>query len=72
MSGNKVGDDIAASNGEIARKEGEDEGEGSELGNLLRAWDRASPDAREKFKARVGLVAADGLDIPVSLRRAAT
>jgi hypothetical protein len=57
----------------------EGEGEGSELGNLLRAWDRASQGAREKFKARVGLVAVeppakvmdDGLDIPESLRRAA-
>jgi hypothetical protein len=55
------------------------EGEGSELGNLLRAWDRASQGAREKFKARVGLVAVeppakvmdDGLDIPECLRRAA-
>jgi len=60
------------------RKPG-DEGEGSELGNLLRAWDRASQGAREKFKARVGLVAVeppakamdDGLDIPECLRRAA-
>jgi len=57
----------------------EGEGEGSELGNLLRAWDRASQGAREKFKARVGLVAVeppakvmdDGLDIPECLRRAA-
>src|SRR5262249_14501222 len=57
----------------------EGEGEGSELGNLLRAWDRASPGAREKFKARVGLVAVeppvkvmdDGLDIPECLRRGA-
>ena len=57
----------------------EDEGEDSELGNLLRAWDRASQGAREKFKARVGLVAVeppakamdDGLDIPEFLRRAA-
>jgi len=55
------------------------EGEGSELGNLLRAWDRASQGTREKFKARVGLVAVeppakamdDGLDIPECLRRAA-
>ena len=55
------------------------EGEGSELGNLLRAWDRASQGAREKFKARLGLVAVeppakamdDGLDIPECLRRAA-
>jgi hypothetical protein len=59
-----------------ARKpEGEDED--SELGNLLRAWDRASRGAREKFQAHVGLVAVveppagDGLDIPESLRRAA-
>jgi len=74
--GNKVRDDIGpASNDETARKEGE----GSELGSLLRAWDRASHVAREKFKARVGLVAVeppakamdDGLDIPASLRRAA-
>ena len=54
----------------------EGEGEGSELGNLLRAWDRASQGAREKFKARVGLVgveprAGDGLDIAECLRRAA-
>jgi hypothetical protein len=52
------------------------EGEGGELGNLLRAWDRASQDTREKFKAHVGLVAVespagDGLDIPECLRRAA-
>jgi hypothetical protein len=45
-------------------------GEDEELGNLLRAWDRASQDAREKFKKRVGLVAGDGLDIPAALRRA--
>jgi transposase len=56
--------------------EGEGEGEDSELGNLLRAWDCASQGAREKFKARVGLVAVepragDGLDIPECLRRAA-
>ena len=58
---------------------GEGEDEDSELGNLLRAWDRASQGAREKFKARVGLVAVeppakamdDGLDIPECLRRAA-
>jgi hypothetical protein len=54
----------------------EDEGEDSELGNLLRAWAGASQGAREKFKARVGLVAVepragDGLDIPECLRRAA-
>jgi hypothetical protein len=57
----------------------EGKGEDSELGNLLRAWDRASQGAREKFKARVGLVAVqlpakamdDGLDIPECLRRAA-
>jgi hypothetical protein len=56
----------------------EGEGEDSELGNLLRAWDRTSQGAREKFKARVGLVAVepakvmdDGLDIPECLRRAA-
>ena len=62
-----------------AARKPEGEGEGSELGNLLRAWDRASPGAREKFKARVGLVAVeppvkvmdDGLDIPECLRRAA-
>jgi hypothetical protein len=63
-----------------ARKpEGEDED--SELGNLLRAWDyllrawdRASQGAREKFKARVGLPAKameDGLDIPECLPGAA-
>jgi hypothetical protein len=78
MGGNKVRDDIGpASNDETARKEGE--GEGGELGNLLRAWDRASQGAREKFKARVGLVAVeppakamdDGLDIPTCLRRTA-
>jgi hypothetical protein len=57
----------------------EGEGDGSELGNLLRAWDRASQGAREKFKARLGLVAVeppakamdDGLDTPECLRRAA-
>ena len=89
----KTRDDIGpTSNDEITRKnarseveetkavrkpEGEDEG--SELGNLLRAWDRASQGTREKFKARVGLVAVeppakvmdDGLDIPECLRRAA-
>ena len=62
-----------------AARKPEGEGEGSELGNLLRAWDRASQGAREKFKARVGLVAVeppakamdDGLDIPECLRRAA-
>jgi hypothetical protein len=51
--------------------EDEGEGEGSELGNLLRAWDRASQGAREKFTAHVGLVAVeppakamdDGLDL---------
>jgi hypothetical protein len=61
----------------VRKPEGEDED--SELGNLLRAWDRASQGAREKFKARVGLVAVeppakvmdDGLDIPECLRRAA-
>ena len=60
----------------VRKPESEGEGEDSELGNLLRAWDRASQGAREKFKARVGLVAVeptakamdDGLDI---LRRAA-
>ena len=35
----------------------DDDGEG--LGALLLAWDRASESAREKFKARVGLVAAE-------------
>jgi hypothetical protein len=64
----------------VRKPQGEDEGEGegedSELGNLLRAWDCASQGAREKFKARVGLVAVepragDGLDIPECLRRAA-
>jgi hypothetical protein len=67
---------------EMARKdarieEREPEGEGNELGNLLRAWDRASQGTREKFKTRVGLVAVkpstkamgDGLDIPGFLRR---
>jgi hypothetical protein len=52
--------------------------EGSELRVLLFAWDRASQGTREKFKARVGLVAVeppakvmdDGLDIPEYLRRA--
>jgi hypothetical protein len=68
-----------AGNGEIAHEveetkagcqpEGEDEG--SELGNLLDAWDRASHGAREKFKKRVRLVAADGLDIPDYLDRRA-
>jgi hypothetical protein len=60
----------------VRKPQGEDEGEDSELRNLLRAWDRASQGAREKFKARVGLVtveprAGDGLDIPECLRRAA-
>jgi hypothetical protein len=60
----------------VRKPEGEDKGEDSELGNLLREWDRASQGAREKFKARVGLVAVeppagDGLDIPECLRRAA-
>jgi hypothetical protein len=41
----------------VRKPEGEDED--SELGNLLRAWDRASQGAREKFKARVGLVAVE-------------
>ena len=62
-----------------AARKPEGEGEDSELGNLLRAWDRASQGAREKFKARVGLVAVeppakamdDGLDIPECLRRVA-
>jgi hypothetical protein len=54
-------------------KLGEGEGDaGNELGNLLRAWDRASSGAREKFKVRVGLVAEDGLDIPACLRRSAS
>jgi hypothetical protein len=60
-----------------AARKPEGEGEGSELGNLLHAWDRASQGAREKFKARVGLVAVespakamdDGLDISACLRR---
>jgi hypothetical protein len=43
----------------VRKPEGEGEGEGSELGNLLLAWDRASQGAREKFKARVGLVAVE-------------
>ena len=72
----EVGDLKAARKPE---SDGEGEGEDSELGNLLRAWDRASQGAREKFKARVGLVAVeppakamdDGLDIPEFLRRAA-
>jgi hypothetical protein len=63
----------------VRKPEGEGEGENSELGNLLRVWDRASQGAREKFKARVGLVAVqlpakamdDGLDIPECLQRAA-
>src|SRR5262249_23005387 len=62
----------------VRKPQCEDKGEGedSELGNLLRAWDCASQGAREKFKARVGLVAVepragDGLDIPECLRRAA-
>jgi hypothetical protein len=43
------------------------------LGNLLKAWDRASEAVRQKFMARVGLVPAppradDGLDISPSLR----
>ena len=49
----------------------------AELGELLRAWDRAREHARLKFMARVGLQLAptpppphDGLDIPTSLRRA--
>jgi hypothetical protein len=62
-----------------AARKPEGEGEGSEFGNLQRAWGRASPGAREKFKASVGLVAVerptkvmdDGLDIPECLRRAA-
>jgi hypothetical protein len=62
-----------------AARKPEGKGEDSELGNLLRAWDCASQGAREKFKARVGLVAVqlpakamdDGLDIPECLRRAA-
>jgi hypothetical protein len=62
----------------VCKPESEGEGEGSDLGNLLRAWDRASQGALEKFKARVGLVAAerpaetatdDGLGIPAFLRR---
>src|SRR5262249_9909651 len=57
----------------VRKPQGEDEGEDSELVNLLRAWRCASQGAREKFKARVGLVAiepraGDGLNI---LRRAA-
>ena len=63
----------------VRKPEGEGEGEGIELGNLLRAWDCASQGAREKFKAHVRLVAVerpakvmdDGLDIPECLRRAA-
>ena len=63
----------------VRKPEGEGEGEDSELGNLLHAWDCASQGAREKFKAHVGLVAVeppakatdDGLDVPECLRRAA-
>jgi hypothetical protein len=63
----------------VRKPQCEDEGEDREVGNLLRAWDCASQGAREKFKARVGLVAVeppakamdDGLDIPECLRRAA-
>jgi hypothetical protein len=62
-----------------ATRKPEGEGDDSELGNLLRAWDRASQGTREKFKTRVGLVAVeppakvmdDGLDIPEWLRRVA-
>jgi hypothetical protein len=50
----------------VRKPEGEGEGEGIELGNLLRAWDRASQGAREKFKARVGLVAVEP---PAKVRR---
>jgi hypothetical protein len=56
--------------GEIARQAA-DEGESDEakqLGVLLRAWDRASEAARQKFMARVGL-APDELNIPSYLRR---
>jgi hypothetical protein len=49
----------------------EGEGEDSELADLLRAWNRASQGARENFTARVGLVAADGLDFPDYLDRRA-
>ena len=52
----------------------DDDGEG--LHALLRAWDRASESAREKFKARVGLAAAerptaadDGFGIPDFMKR---
>ena len=74
--GNKVRDDIGpASNDETARSRLPS----SLPSPSLRAWDRASHVAREKFKARVGLVAVeppakamdDGLDIPECLRRAA-
>jgi hypothetical protein len=50
--------------------EGEDEDEGFEFVILLKAWDRASRGAREKFKARVGLY--DKLDIPPYLDRRAS
>jgi len=63
----------------VRKPQCEDEGEDREVGNLLRVWNCASQGAREKFKARVGLVAVeppakardDGLDIPECLRRAA-
>jgi hypothetical protein len=54
------------------------DGEAAGLAALLRAWDHASQGARERFLARVGLQRAaspsndDGLDIPASLRRAAS
>jgi hypothetical protein len=49
-------DDIgAASNGEMIERTPEGDAEGNELGALLRAWDRASPGVREKFRARVEL-----------------
>jgi hypothetical protein len=52
-----------------------DDEEAQQLCALLRAWDRASESAREKFMARNGLQRAapsdDGLDIPECLRRSA-
>jgi Protein of unknown function (DUF3102) len=76
------GDIGLASAGEIARKDEElrkplGEGEAGELGALLRAWDRASESARQKFMLRVGLVAIarepfEMPDIPDFLRRGAS
>jgi hypothetical protein len=71
LRGGKTRDEVEETKA-VCKPEGEGEGEDSEFGNLLRAWDAASQGAREKFKARVGLVAGDGLDIPASLRRSAS